>query len=384
MDQRAIRVLGLTMEHVSDFRSRPSAKSAGLFAALDRRFEVVDVVRPAPSKLDQYLAKLRTIHPDRTVWRARASLSLAMFRQRTAVAERRLRELDGQYDLIMQLHTLFAPGHLAAGRPYTLHTDNTYMLSERFFPDWAPLRGRARAAWVAMERATYQGAQFLFPRSEFLRHSMIEDYGCDPARVIRVGGGANFSPVALDGKRYDRQVALFVGSDFVRKGGLTLLQAWKQVRRQLSGAELWIVGPKRPVGPPQDGVRWHGFVADRAAIAQLYAEATIFVMPSLFEPWGHVFFEAMAYGLPCIGTNHGATPEIVRDGETGLLVPAGQAQPLTDAIVALLADPQRAEAFGRRAQAETASGHTWDDVVSRMAPSIEQAAGMQAETLYAA
>jgi glycosyltransferase involved in cell wall biosynthesis len=373
--ERAIRLLGLTMERAGQFRSQSSAKSAGLYAALDRRYSVVGVLRPAPSTLSLYLGKLRHLHPDRDLWRAQASLSPAMFRQRSAVAERMLHERAGGYDLIVQLHTLFAPGRLDAGRPFVLHTDNTYMLSERHFPPWAPLWGRAREEWLAMEGATYRQAAFLFPRSEFLRRSLVEDYGCDPARVIRVGGGANFPPLPLDGKRYDGQIALFVGSDFARKGGMALLDAWEQVAQILPAAQLWIVGPKRPLRPPQPGVRWIGRVSDRAELARLYAQATLFVMPSLFEPWGHVFLEAMASGLPCIGSDHGATPEIIGDGRTGLLVRAGQPDVLTIALVTLLRDPGLAEELGRRAQRETAAGHSWDDVAARMAPYIERAAG---------
>ncbi len=380
MNQQPIRLLGLTMEHVTDFRSSPDSKSAGLYAALDRRFAVVDVVRPAPSGLDFYLNKLRHIHLNRHTWRARASLSLAMFRSRTQVAERRLRELGGRYDLIVQLHTLFSPGRLDAGRPYVLHTDNTYLLSERHFPPWAPLRGRARAAWVALEGETYRRAGALFPRSEFLRRSLIDDYGCDPERVIRVGGGANFSPAPLEGKDYGRQVALFVGSDFERKGGVLLLRAWREVRRRLPDAQLWIVGPRRPLAPPQAGVVWHGHLSDRAALARLYVEATAFVMPSLFEPWGHVFFEAMAYGLPAVGSSQGATPEIVRDGLTGLLVPPGQAAPLAAAITTLLGSPGLASSMGRHAQANLMNGNTWDDVAGRMAPAIERLAAASSYT----
>jgi len=375
MSERSpIRILGLTMERVTNFRAQPSAKSSGLFAALDRRFEVVGVVRPAPSRLDLYLTKLRYIHPNRETWRARASMCLEMFRRRTAIAEARLQRIDGSYDLIMQLHTLFSPGLLSAGRPYVLHTDNTYLLSERYFPQWAPLRGRTRDAWVELERATYRQAAFLFPRSEFLRRSMIDDYGCDPERVMRVGGGANFQPVALDDKRYDRRIALFVGSDFTRKGGQSLLRAWEHVRAILPDAQLWIVGPKRPAASLPGGVRWFGHVSDRAALAKLYAQATLFVMPSIFEPWGHVFFEAMAYGLPCISSDHGATPEIVNDGQTGLLVPAQRADPLAIAIVTLLRDPRLAEEMGRRAQATIKGDHSWDHVVARMAPALERAA----------
>jgi glycosyltransferase involved in cell wall biosynthesis len=379
MSDRSITLLGLSMERVAGFRSDPSAKSAGLYAALDRRYRLVDVLRPAPSQLSFYMGKLRHFHPDRNLWRSRASLAPEMFRRRSAVAEQLLRERDGSYELIVQLHTLFAPGRPRPDRPYVLHTDNTYVLSERHFPQWAPLRGRARDSWVAMEGATYRGAAFLFPRSEFLRRSLIDDYGCDPARVIRVGGGANFSPVALDGKPYDRQVALFVGSDFARKGGETLLAAWRLVARMLPGAQLWIVGPKRPLAPPQPGVRWLGHVGDRAELARIYAAATLFVMPSIFEPWGHVFFEAMAHGLPCVGSDHGATPEIVQQGRTGLLAPKEQPDALALALVTLLRDPALAEELGRAGHADTASGHSWDDVVARMAPYLELAARGMAE-----
>lgn len=373
-----IRLLGLTMEHVTNFRSQPNSKSAGLYAALDRRFAMVDVVRPAPSSFEVYLNKLRHIHPDRNEWRSRASVSFDMFRRRSEIAEQALRVREGTFDLIVQLHTLLSPGRLESGRPFVLHTDNTYALSERYFPAWAPLRGQGRANWLAAERATYQHAAFLFPRSEFLRRSMIEDYGCDPDRVIRVGGGSNFAPVSLENKRYDRQIALFVGSDFERKGGVMVLKAFEQVRRVLPEAQLWIIGPKQPLAEPQPGVTWHGYVTDRAEVARMYHEATVFVMPSLFEPWGHVFYEAMAYGLPCIGSDHGATPEIVRNGETGLLVPAGEIEPLAAAMTRVLGDAALAETVGRRGHHETADGHSWDDVVDRMTPYIEQAVAERA------
>ena len=372
MQQHPLRILGLTMERVADFRRHPNAKSSGLYAALDRRYKVTGIVRPAPSQFTHYYNKARHFNPNRDVWRTRASLNPWMFKQRTVVAEQQLQQWDGQYDVIMQLHTILAPGKRAQERRYVIHTDNTYMLSERYFPEWAPLRGRARAEWLAMERETYQRAAFLFPRSEFLRQSMIQDYGCHPDRVIRVGGGSNFPVVSLENKRYDTQTALFVGSDFERKGGMALLQAWEMVRHALPDAQLWIVGPKRSYGESRPGIHWHGFVSDRQAVAQMYQQATAFVMPSLFEPWGHVFFEAMSNGLPCIGSDRGATPEIVQHGQTGLLVPPGEPEPLADALIALLGNPAQAEALGRAAHADVAHGHTWDDVVSRMAPYLEQ------------
>lgn len=377
MTDQPIRILGLTMDRVGDFR-RPSAKNAGLYAALDRRFGVVDVVRPSLPRPEQYYNKLRNLHPDRDYWRIRASLNPWAFKRRTAQAEQHLQRWDGQYDLIVQLHTLLSPGDLSKRRPFVLTTDNTYRLCERYYADWAPLRGRQRDEWIKMERATYQQAEFLFPRSSWLRRSMIEDYGCDPDRVIRVGCGANHVRPSLEGKRYDRPIALFVGYELKRKGGYVLLQAWERVRRALPEAELWFVGPNPPRGTQPGGVRWLGRVDDRQALHEIYTQAGVFVLPALFEPWGHVFTEAMGEGLPCIVSDRCAMPEIVEHGKTGLVVPAAEPEPLADALIRLLGDLDQARQLGRQAHAAILHGNTWDDMIERMAPYIEQAAGRAA------
>ena len=378
MTDQPIRILGLTMDRVGNFRGRPTSKNGGLYAALDRRFGVVDVVRPGLPKPEQYYNKLRNLHPDGDYWRIRASLNPWAFKRRTAQAERHLQRWDGQYDLIVQLHTLLSPGDLSKRRPFVLTTDNTYRLCERYYADWAPLRGRQRDEWIKMERATYQQAEFLFPRSDWLRRSMVEDYGCDPARVIRVGCGANHVRPSLEGKRYDRPIALFVGYELKRKGGYVLLQAWERVRRELPEAELWFVGPKQPRGKQPAGVRWLGRVDDREALHEIYSQASVFTLPALFEPWGHVLSEAKGEGLPCIVSDRCAMPEIVQHGKTGLVVPAGEPEPLADALIQLLGNLDQAKQFGQQAHASILHGNTWDDMIERMAPYIEQALGRAA------
>lgn len=77
------------------------------------------------------------------------------------------------------------------------------------------------AEWLRLERDVYRGAARLFPWSDFTARSLIEDYGCDPARVVRVGAGTNLMASSLEHKRYDEPVALFVGIDFERKGAWT-------------------------------------------------------------------------------------------------------------------------------------------------------------------
>lgn len=372
MTPDTIRLLGLTLERVANFRSDPSTKNAGFYAALNRRYDVVGMVRPTLTRGEEYLNRVRSFHPDRNYWRQRRALNMWAFQQRTAHAEAQIQTHATQYDLIVQLHTLFAPGFKPERRPYVLHTDNVYLLSERHYKPWAPLHGQDRAEWLRHERIVYQNAAFLFPRTEFLRRAMIEDYNCDPERVITVGYGANFIAPSIVGHRYDKQVALFVGFDFERKGGPELLQAWSEVRRWLPNAQLWIAGPRHP-SRQLPGVHWLGRVTDRQKLAQLYQAATVFVMPSRFDPSPGVYLEAMGHGIACIGADRGAIPEIIKPGVTGRLISNGNTDALAETLIELLSDPAEAERLGQAAYSEIQRSFTWDVVVARMAPYVEQA-----------
>ncbi|NOY26068.1 MAG: glycosyltransferase family 4 protein [Oligoflexia bacterium] len=370
----SIRILGLSMERTADFSCTPAGKNAGLFLALDERYPVVDIVYPQIGRPERWIRQLAHFHPDRATWRKRYNLDPRTFERRSALAGRTLSLARDRFDLIVQLHALVGPGHPPGPWPFVLHTDNSYLLSQRHYPPWAPLRGRARDRRLALEREVFHSAAFIFPRSDWLARSLVADQGCDPGRVIRVGGGVNFRvPDRLE-RRYDQQVALFVGLEFDRKGGRVLLAAWERVRSRLPHARLQIVGPKRPHTALPPGVEWVGPLWDRAALRARYLDATLFVMPSLFEPWGHAFLEAMSQGLPCIGARCCAMPEIIDDGRTGLLVPPGEALPLAAALESLLGDPGRAAAMGAAAHAQVLAQHGWERVVDTMAPYLEEAA----------
>jgi glycosyltransferase involved in cell wall biosynthesis len=360
---------------VADSR-RSNSRNSGLFAVLDDRYDIVGTVEPELPGLEDHLIKLRYVYPNRDAWRSRAGLSPVLFRRLTKATEKKLEPWDGRYDLILLVQTLFSPGQLSNDRNYAVYTDNIHALTARYFPAWAPLGSRDRAERIRLEQATCRTARYVFAKSDFLRQALIDDYGCDPERVVRVGTGSNVMLRSLDGRRYDEQVALFVGIDFARKGGEVLLRAWRTVHERLPAAELWVVGPKGPApsAAQQPGVRWRGFVSDRRRVADMYARATAFVLPSLFEPYGMAFLEAMGHGLPCIGTDGGGIRETIDEGLNGLLVPPGEPEPLADALVSLLGDPESAERMGRRGHAQALREHTWDRVVDRMGPYLERAA----------
>lgn len=88
------------------------------------------------------------------------------------------------------------------------------------------------------------------------------------------------------------------------------------------------------------------FCGHREDVPAVLGAFDLFVVPSLFEPFGRVLIEAMAAGLPVVATRAGGVPEIVVDGETGLLVPARDDEALAGAIRTLLDDPARAARFG--------------------------------------
>lgn len=102
---------------------------------------------------------------------------------------------------------------------------------------------------------------------------------------------------------------------------------------------------------------------------RLYTESTTFVMPSVFEAAGNVFLEAMAYGLPCIGSKACAMPEIIEDGVTGYLVKQNDIDGIYAAFSLLASDPGRCRRMGEAGRQRYLTHFTWD----RVAEKIEEA-----------
>jgi phosphatidylinositol alpha-1,6-mannosyltransferase len=95
----------------------------------------------------------------------------------------------------------------------------------------------------------------------------------------------------------------------------------------------------------EGAVRFLGRVSD-AELGSLYRRASVFAMPSRQEGFGLVYAEAMWHGLPCIGSTSDAAGQVIRSGETGLLVPYGDVRALEAALCDLLARPERAAQMG--------------------------------------
>jgi glycosyltransferase involved in cell wall biosynthesis len=156
-------------------------------------------------------------------------------------------------------------------------------------------------------------------------------------------------------------------ADVALKGLVFLLEALAKVRTERP-AHLVVVGTPRPEGHVAAAIRRLGLegavrflpgVSDERLV-ELYAEAEVAVVPSLYEGFSLPAVEAMACGVPLVATTGGALPEVVgTDGTTGLLVPPGDAGALAAALLGALGDPARRRRLGRAGRARVLEGYTW-------------------------
>ncbi|MGH3133993.1 MAG: glycosyltransferase family 4 protein [Gaiellaceae bacterium] len=146
---------------------------------------------------------------------------------------------------------------------------------------------------------------------------------------------------------------LCIGRLIPIKGHLVLLRALAQARARVPGITLDVAG-RGPLEPAlrslarelrlEGAVRFRGFVSP---VQRAIEDAAIVVVPSLGEGFGMVALEAMERARPVIASSVGGLPEIVAEGETGLVVPPADAEALSDAIVELAGDLDRAAEMGR-------------------------------------
>jgi glycosyltransferase involved in cell wall biosynthesis len=191
--------------------------------------------------------------------------------------------------------------------------------------------------------------------------------GVPDTRIELIRGGIEFPTSAggVDAGLQWRAEQGFTGQHFVvghvaaftaEKGQATALEALALLRVRLPSVVMVLVGegPLRlasemqaRVGKTGGAARLPGYVQN---LTGFYAGCDVFLMPSLSEALGVAALHAMAHGLPVIASRVGGLPEVVKEGETGWLVPPGDPEALAAAIVEAESDPVRLRRFGERAR----------------------------------
>lgn len=203
-------------------------------------------------------------------------------------------------------------------------------------------------AKLLVHRAVMRRARKLTAWSEWAKDSLVRHYGVDARAVTVIPPGttiSNFPDPSARGPRRPGPVRiLFVGGDFVRKGGDLLLDVF---RRHLRGScELHLVTGADIAGG--DGVHvYRGVKPHSPELLALYGDADVFVLPTRGDCLAVVLGEAMASSLPIVTTRVGAHAEAVKDGESGFVIDADDAEALRRSLVRLASDPDLCARMGQ-------------------------------------
>jgi starch synthase len=290
-------------------------------------------------------------------------------------------------------HTWYAnhAGHLAKLVHGIPHVVTAHSLEPRRPWKADQLGGGYRlSSWV--ERTSYLEADAVIAVSRGMRADVLDVYpDLDPAKVFVVGNGVDaqaYRPVEAPdvvrslGVDPDRPYALFVGRITRQKGLMHLLAAAEQLPPE-AGLVLCAGAPDTPAERTQvadavaalqsrrSGVVWIEQMLPREQLVPLITGATVFVVPSVYEPLGIVNLEAAACGTAVVASDVGGIPEVVDDGRTGLLVhydpdrPDEFAAGLAARMSELLADPARAAAMGTAGRERVLAEFGWPAIAQQ-------------------
>ncbi|MYI56993.1 MAG: glycosyltransferase family 4 protein [Acidimicrobiia bacterium] len=233
--------------------------------------------------------------------------------------------------------------------------------------------------WYAFTRMQTRVARRL-PRvltvSESSRVDICRDHRVPPDRISVVPVGVDpevFRPLP-EVLRKDALVVTTASADVAMKGMAYLLEALTLLREHGRKVQLTIIGRPRADSPTLETIQLMGlsgavrFVSDlsEAEIVNLYAEAAVAVVPSLYEGFSLPAIEAMSCAAPLVTTTGGALPEVVGpDGEAALLVPPGDAASLAGALRRILDDPDLGRRLGQGGRRRVLDNWSWRHTAER-------------------
>jgi glycosyltransferase involved in cell wall biosynthesis len=264
-----------------------------------------------------------------------------------------------------------------SGAPMVLSFHGAELLLQRKYPFVAPfLRHALRHAAAATCNSRYTAGEA----------AKLSDR---PLVVIPYGATVDARPAAKDRSRSVREL-LFVGRLVRRKGLDVLLNALVEIHAQMS-VHLHVVGDgdradewkalARTLGVA-DRVTFHGAVS-KQELERRYASADVFVLPAIVdergdtEGLGVVLVEALSFMTPVIASHVGGIPDVIHDGETGLLVPQQDPGALARAVLRLLRDDELASRLAQRGLAHAREYFDWGRIVAQLIDIYRDAVALQ-------
>ncbi|MCS7257701.1 MAG: glycogen synthase [Thermomicrobium sp.] len=300
---------------------------------------------------------------------------------------------------VIRAHTWYTDlaalwGRLLWERPYVL----TIHSLEPLRPWKAEQLGTAYRLSSWMERTAIEAADAVIAVSGATRQDVLRLFAIPPERVHVIHNGIDIdlyrktsetSALERAGVDLDRPYVLFVGRITRQKGIVHLLDAVRFLHPDVQ-VVLLAGQPDTPelaqavetrvaeLRAQRSGIVWIPEMLPRSDVIQFYSHATVFCCPSVYEPFGLINLEAMACECPVVASDVGGIPEVVVDGETGILVhvevdpergepidPQGFARDLAAAIQRIVDDPSLRERLGRNGRARVEQHFSWRAVAQR-------------------
>jgi glycosyltransferase involved in cell wall biosynthesis len=224
--------------------------------------------------------------------------------------------------------------------------------------------------FLGMQKRVARKVPRILTVSSSSKRDIVDQYGVSPDQLAVVPIGVDhlhFSPrphVA----RVPGRIMTTASADVPFKGLLPLMESLAKVRTENPDAHLVVVGRLRANSPVaaaierlglQSAVRFESGISDDRMV-ELYAEASVAVVPSLYEGFSLPAVEALSCGVPLVTTTGGALPEVVGDdGGTALLVPPGDPGAMSGAVAKVLAEPRLAARLSEAGRRRALERYTW-------------------------
>lgn len=358
-----------------------SGCAQGFVRALRRLGVTVDVFDVELKGLSRLFAGASAYRRDPAKWRAAYTFGAASYSAKSRNASALLAGRRVAYDAIIQIGGSFRiDPRIQPGVPRIIYSDANIRFAARGRP-FASINCLSEEQLKEIgerEASVYETASRIWTMSASVAESFRNDFGIEHDRVLPIYAGANTEPPSAKANAASDRVPriLFVGKDHRRKGSEVLIGAMQRVREKVPNAEVHFVGCV-PTEDDIPGVVCHGFIAagtpeGKAQLQELFGSATVYCLPSRYEPFGVSFVEGMLAELPCIGSRQWAMPEIIEEGETGWLIPDGDQEALASVLIEALQNPERSRAMGKAGRERALRLFTWDRVAERAVADLQR------------
>ena len=373
-----VNILGFLLD-IPIAKRGVSGSRAFLYKHLRGKNFVSTLIDAEMSSIQKRLNLIKNFSFNKSLWLTKNNLDVTQRRKRTNMLKNKMNVIDRNYNCTLQVGSGFSLAKVQELKniPKFFYGDNNVMNYIKYGFDTQIINNNQRMFKNIIqenydfEKEVYDDLTGIMCMTEYHKKSFINEFNLPEEKIYNINFGCNLDNSLIQDyeKDYSDRTILFVAKDsFKDKGGELLLDAFTKVKEKYADAKILIVGPKQNIDI--SGVKWVGYINKKSPggmqkLINFYKSSTLFVMPSFGEPTGNVFLEAMAFKLPCIGADQGATPEILIKNDCGRVLTKKSTKELSNLIIEMFENEDQMKKYGRNGFAAIKTIYNWDVVLDK-------------------